>query len=523
LPLEHLTTRIKSARAWSAIAGKAFLGSAIAGRAATGLAADVFAVRVASAGLAYLIQILLARWMGAFEYGIYVYAWTWMVMIGGLADLGFAMSAQRFIPAYCAQAQPMLLRGFLYIALSLPMLGGTLICLVGLFTVYMCRNLISAHNIVPLYLACLCLPFFTLTSVQDGIARAYNWIFLGLAPDYLVRPAIILVGVAAVAMLGIRPDSVVVMLTVAITTAAVALGQFVVLQRRLKPAGSGEMQLESKLWFQVSLPIFLFASFYLILTNVDVLVLEYFSSPQNVAVYYAVSKSLALVAFVSFSVSAVSARRFSEYWTSGRRDRIESYLAQSIRWTFWPLLAGATFILLAGRPLLALFGPAFVDGYGLMFIMALGLVIQSSTGPAEAVLNMLHNERTCAAIYAVAFAFNFIGCLLLVPRFGAAGAAIAVASALTLKSLLLFLFIKRRLSLHAFVWSGARFRAQTAHCALRSFSSRSSYPAACRMRMWSRKIGNRKNRRPSWAMPQLELRDVSKLLGGVAVTSWAAA
>jgi O-antigen/teichoic acid export membrane protein len=35
-----------------------------------------FLIRVFSAGLIYLSQILLARWMGSFEFGIYVYVWT---------------------------------------------------------------------------------------------------------------------------------------------------------------------------------------------------------------------------------------------------------------------------------------------------------------------------------------------------------------------------------------------------------------------------------------------------------------
>ena len=36
-------------------------------------AGGAFLIRVFSAGLLYLSQILLARWMGSFEFGIYVY------------------------------------------------------------------------------------------------------------------------------------------------------------------------------------------------------------------------------------------------------------------------------------------------------------------------------------------------------------------------------------------------------------------------------------------------------------------
>ena len=51
-------------------------------------AVTVFGVRCVSAALLYLSQIVLARWMGSYEYGIYVFVWTWVMILGGLADLG---------------------------------------------------------------------------------------------------------------------------------------------------------------------------------------------------------------------------------------------------------------------------------------------------------------------------------------------------------------------------------------------------------------------------------------------------
>ena len=38
---------------------------------------------------------------------------------------------------------------------------------------------------MPLYIACVGLPLFALGSMQDGIARSYNWINLALMPPYV--------------------------------------------------------------------------------------------------------------------------------------------------------------------------------------------------------------------------------------------------------------------------------------------------------------------------------------------------
>src|ERR1700678_2198919 len=73
----------------------------------------IFVIRVVSAALAYLSQILLARWMGGADYGVYVYVWTWVLLLGSMMDFGISASAQKIIPEYRAQGQTALLRGFL--------------------------------------------------------------------------------------------------------------------------------------------------------------------------------------------------------------------------------------------------------------------------------------------------------------------------------------------------------------------------------------------------------------------------
>ena len=77
------------------------------------LAGTIFIIRVLSAGLAYLSQILLARWMGGSDYGVYVYVWTWVLLLGSMMDFGISASAQKIIPEYRARGEHALLRGFL--------------------------------------------------------------------------------------------------------------------------------------------------------------------------------------------------------------------------------------------------------------------------------------------------------------------------------------------------------------------------------------------------------------------------
>src|ERR1700730_6529538 len=92
---------------------KAILAERSDNRLAQLVAGKVFLVRVGSALLALVTQVLLARWMGSFEFGIYIYVWTWVLMIGALSDLGLSSAARRFIPEYIELKAFDRLRGFL--------------------------------------------------------------------------------------------------------------------------------------------------------------------------------------------------------------------------------------------------------------------------------------------------------------------------------------------------------------------------------------------------------------------------
>jgi O-antigen/teichoic acid export membrane protein len=230
-----------------------------------------------------------------------------------------------------------------------------------------------------------------------------------------------------------------------------------VLDRRLKKTVlAGPKQYEVKTWFATSLPIFVVEAFYLLLTYVDILTVEHFRSPDEVAVYYAGARLLALVAFIYFAIAGATTHKFTEYHVAGNKQRLASFFAETIKWTFWPSLAACALILALGRPLLAVFGANFERGYDVMFILAVGMLARAAVGPAERLLNMLGERKQCALIYAAAFALNLVLCIILIPHIGIEGAGVATSSALVVESIMLYLVAKRRLGFHAFILGGGQ-------------------------------------------------------------------
>jgi O-antigen/teichoic acid export membrane protein len=428
---------------------RAVLGGSSEASLTRRLAGTVFIIRVVSAGLAYLSQILLARWMGGSDYGVYVYVWTWVLLLGSMMDFGISVSAQKLIPEYRTRGEHALLRGFLSGSRWMTFVVSSMVSLLLAGVVKLLSPWIEPGAVVPLCLGCLTLPAFVVANTQDGIARSHDWMRLGLMPQFVVRQSLIIGFTAGAFALGFHLGAIAAMLASAAAVWIAMIGQMIVMNRRLGATiEAGPKAYDFRGWLAVSLPILMVEGFYLLLSYTDVLLLQQFRSSEEVGVYFAVVKTLALVSFIHYAMSATTAHRFAEYHATGDRARLSAYVAHAIKWTFWPSVAATALLLAFGKPLLWLFGPQFVAGYDIMFIAAIGLVVRSAIGPVERLLNMLGHQHACALAYASAFVMNVVLCVLLIPRFGGHGAAAATSLALVFETVLLFWIVRRRLGLH---------------------------------------------------------------------------
>jgi O-antigen/teichoic acid export membrane protein len=419
------------------------------------LAGMVFLIRVMSAILAYGSQILLARWMGGFEFGIYVYAWTWVLLLGSSIDLGLASAAQRLIPEYVQLKSLESLRGFLSGSLWLSLGNATVVAAICAVAIKLLEPWLSHATIIPLYVACATLPAYALAQTQGGISRSYDWMGLALAPTFVIRQLFLTAILGAIYFAGMPVNAVTAMLVSGASVWVTALGTLFVLNRRLATrVQDGPRSYAFRAWLTIALPIVLVEIFFLLLTYVDILVLQQFATPEEVAVYYAAMKTLALVAFIHFAVSATTMHRFSQYYIGGDRKGLAGFLAQAIRWTFWPSVVATGLLLVFGRHLLNLFGEEFAGGYHLMLILSIGLLARAAVGPVERLLSIVGEWRACALVYCLAFALNFGLCIALIPFLGATGAAIASTTAMVGESILLFFATKIRLGFHGVISFG---------------------------------------------------------------------
>ncbi|BCH22733.1 oligosaccharide flippase family protein [Mesorhizobium sp. L-8-3] len=406
-----------------------------------------FAIRVVSAAIAFLSQVLLARWMGGFEYGIFVLVWTAMILAGNLSCLGFHTSVIRFVPEYREKGMLPELRGVLVASRLVVLLASTVFAALGIAGVHVLSAAIEPYYVVPFILGMICLPMIAMSDLLQGISRAHSWAIAALAPTYIERPLLILLFMAGAIVAGYAPDARTALIAAILATYATTLIQLLRVTARigrLLPAGPVRMRYGR--WIAISLPIFLVESFFFLLTNADVLMVGAFMEPNAVAVYFATVKTLALVHFVYFAVKAGVAQRYAQF-THGDSGKLAAFARETVSWTFWPSLLMALVVLALGKPMLMLFGPGFDAGYPLLFLLVAGVVARAAVGPCESLLTMSGNQNVCAFVYALTLAVNVALSVLLIPRIGLWGAAVATAGAMVFEAAALSFTVWRRLGI----------------------------------------------------------------------------
>jgi O-antigen/teichoic acid export membrane protein len=408
----------------------------------------VFAVRIVNAVIVFVSQVLMARWMGSFEYGIFVLVWVSIMIAGNLSCLGFHTSVIRYLPEYRARGMLAELRGILITSRLFSFLAASLFAAIGFAGLRLLSDRIEPYYVTPFTIGLLFMPMMALSDVLQGIARANSWALSALMSAYITRPILILVLLAVGLALGYPANANIAMLAALVATYATAFGQLVNVTARIDkrlPAGPRTVLFGE--WFRVSVPIFLVESFFFLLTNMDVLMVGHFMTPDDVAVYYAAVKTLALVHFVYFAVKAGVAQRYAKLTHGGSRAELAAFARDTVSWTFWPSLAMALFVLAIGRPMLSLFGPSFETGYPFLFVLIVGVVARAAVGPAESLLTMSGKQNICAAVYALSLAVNVGLNIVFIPAMGLWGAAVATAVGMVFEAAALSFTVWRRLGI----------------------------------------------------------------------------
>jgi O-antigen/teichoic acid export membrane protein len=404
-----------------------------------------FAIQMVGVFLAYVTQVLLARWMGAAEYGKYAYVFSWTTLLAVLAGLGLSITVLRYIPEYMAQQQPGLLRGMIRRSRQLTLGAGIVIALLG--------DAVAAWIAPPEYSAPLIIgvwmvPLIALMTLNQGTSRALRRVAIAFTPPLVMRPLLLAGGVFLLFVAGKEIDSRVVLGVALVTLLMVVLFQWLALRKDVSSkVANAQPKYHYREWSRVSGPILLSAGFGTLTAQVGILMVGTVNGPDAVGIYSAAVKSTLLMNLVIIAVNTFASPMFSSLRSEGKHDELQRLLDVAAHMMFWPSLVIAVVLTAFSGIVLGLFGEEFVAGRAAMAVLTLGLLVSAAAGPVGRLTDLTGYQRQSMWVRGCGTLLTILLGVVLIPLWGILGAAIAATSGLTLTNIWLHRLASRNLGL----------------------------------------------------------------------------
>ncbi|MEM7191565.1 MAG: lipopolysaccharide biosynthesis protein, partial [Pseudomonadota bacterium] len=396
----------------------------------------------AGAGAGFFSQLLLARLLGADQLGLF-YAVTSLVAVAGLlAVQGYPVITIRFAARY--QSAVPLFKAFIRGAArqtSLAVaLGSSVIILAAIAYPFE-----QTGTRLALIIAAAMLPFVALVNITSAIAAAARRFDICYIPEVFVRPLVFLGAIVLLASAGLAGSAVVFLLAFAAITAAVALVQ-AKLALPLVPKGptAAIPRRLSRCWRGEAHMAIVVALFMTAFADVAIVMSSPLMSASDIAVFGLSLKLSFLVGFIVQIAHHVASPDLAE----ARNARDQAALRRTLRKAvFWPVLATLAITIAAavfGDELLSLFGPDFAGGGPVLAVLIGAQVVIALAGPSVTMLTLSGAQRENAILCALALGTLGLADLVLIPAFGALGAAIAVLVATVIWQVAVLATLRRR-------------------------------------------------------------------------------
>lgn len=431
-----------------------FRGSGVGAVLSRGAVA-AFAINLAGAGGTFALHVLLSRTMGGTEYGIYVYAVTWITVLALIAKMGWDTTLVRYIPAYDAGMEYSLLRGVLRRGISFTFAGGVFLAGLSAVVTWLIGEQLKPGLRTTFLFAFLLLPVMAQTQVVQSALRGFRRVPISEVPDRILRP-ILLAGVVLVAARGLgwrMAAETVILIHLAAMIIALATAMFWLGRSIPKPVRASGPTYRDREWLSVSFPFVVLSATHLILNQVDVIMVGSILGTTEAGIYAVASRVAVLVLFALTAINVIAGPMISQLHAQKNILALQHVVTLVARGSLVFSLGVGIALTLFGKDVLSLFGTEFVEGYVALVILTSGQIANAAAGCVALLLTMTGHERGAALIMVLSIIVNIGLNAALIPIFGLAGAACATAFTTAMWNVMMLVHVRRRLGIQASVVS----------------------------------------------------------------------
>jgi O-antigen/teichoic acid export membrane protein len=396
--------------------------------------------------LNYGTQVVLARFYGPAQLGLYVLGFSFVQVASILAQLGMDNGVVRYVAHYQATRDDSRVRGTILLACGLTLVLSVVLSGLMFFGAGFMAEALGQPSSKAVFRAfSVSIPFFAVMSIALWATQGFQTVKYVTYVRDILQPLINLVLIVAFYLVGAQILGAITAYILSMAAgAALALYYLKRIFPKLLDKGTPP-RVETRALLGVSGPMMVSELARYMNFWAPVTVLGIFSSADAVGIYNAASRTAVLCGLVFLPFVGIFSPMVANLYQRGQLDDLR-YLYKSVcRWVTTGSLAVVLLTVLLAKDIMAIFGEEFIAGWVVVAIIAGAQLFDNSAGPADRLLAMTGHQRI-VMVSTLAYAGIGIGAsFALVPLYSIVGAALAVAAATILLNAIILFFVWRRL------------------------------------------------------------------------------
>lgn len=422
-------------------------GRLLSARSLSTTAIHAMLVRILGPASSFFLTVLLARSLGAAGSGIFFVGLTLVTALSIVAKFGLETGIQRFVGAAHGRNSTSAIIGVyrqsLRISLALAvLLSGLCVALASPIASGVMGD--PAQAGIMRLLGLLIVPY-TVLGINAAMLKAIGSPVWGGFFEAVAWPLVTL-GLAGMSIV-IGPSSTeAVALAYLLASVLAAAAAHAVVRGRL-PRNTTGIAMPSRALYASSISLTGIELINYALLWTPFMLLPALSDAAEAGLYNVSHRLAAQLGLVMLVVASITSVRFAAHYQQRHHEDLTTLAGRTTRTMILLGLPPAIVLLVWSEQILLLFGAEFENATLTLRILLIGQLINLATGPVGYLLAMTGHERLLRNILLAAMVLMLTLAVVLIPAFGAAGAAAAVAVTMAAHNLICNHVVASRLDL----------------------------------------------------------------------------
>jgi O-antigen/teichoic acid export membrane protein len=370
------------------------------------------------------MAVITARLLGAAGNGLLSVSFALAALVASFGALGLDTAVVRSVAIHRAHADRARVLGALHIGVVAP----TLISIALAAGVFLLSDVIATNFFgepaaaATLRVAAVLIPALVLSNQLAAALQGWKRLSLAAIATQFLQPTARFALLIGFALVGLTAVGAIMAATVGVLIGCAVM--LVALARLVGRPFRGAVR-EPGPMIRFAVPVFFSDVVATFGTNIQLFLLTAAGSLAAVGVFAVADQLNLLSALFHTSIVAAVMPHFAQMHDGGDAQQLQQLYRTTSLWTFALDLPVFAIVVLVPAELLSVFGPEFVAGATALAILACASLVNVATGTSGALLDMTGHTNVKFLNATISVVLLVVLGVLLIPAFGAVGAALA--------------------------------------------------------------------------------------------------